>query len=418
MSDFKKTAKAAAHNKRNASIVKILGACIFVCLVFCAGFFARGNSELLDAVGLSSFDTSVEANPGQTVSGNTYDSLSARVAEVQGILSEDSLDFYDLDQATTDVLSAFAKVTDDAFLRYFDESAYQAYLASASNPSAGIGVLFGEDEGYCYVADVFEGSPAAAAGIQTGDRIESIDGETREAWTSPDVLEALSRSEGESVYVTWRRPAIASGEPDTVYGTNLTFSSATEDNVTHSVGDGVAFINVTQISSDSASVVVDAIDEATAQGAQAFVLDLRDVPGGYLTQAVDIASLFIDSGVVVQVQTVDGVSARSVDGARATSAPLVVLVNQRTAGCAEVLAAALQESGRAEVVGTKTQGKGSVQVMQPLSFGGALRYTAAYYLTPRGSEIDGHGVSPDVESSNVAAQEEVAMDVARSQTAR
>ena len=95
--------------------------------------------------------------------------------------------------------------------------------------------------------------------------------------------------------------------------------------------------------------------------------------------------------------------------------PLVVITNGRTAGCAEVLVAALQESGRAEIVGEKTQGKGSVQAMQPLSFGGAIRYTAAFYLTPSGRQIDGNGISPNVETSNVSMQESVAFDSARSQ---
>lgn len=94
---------------------------------------------------------------------------------------------------------------------------------------------------------------------------------------------------------------------------------------------------------------------------------------------------------------------------------MVVITNGRTAGCAEVLVAALQESGRAEIVGEKTQGKGSVQAMQPLSFGGAIRYTAAFYLTPSGRQIDGNGISPNVETSNVSMQESVAFDSARSQ---
>ena len=415
MAERGNTAKVASHNKRNASIVKALGACIFVCLVFCAGFLVRGNTELLDALGLSSLEMDSRVNPGATVTGNTYDSLSARVAEVEGILANDSLDSYDLAQASSEVLGAYTSVTDDPFLRYYDDQSYQAYLASTKNPEAGIGVLFGEADGSTFASDVFEGSPAAAAGIRPGDVVQSIDGDTRDNWTAPDVIEALQRADGEGVFVTWRRAATVTSEADTVFSTNLTFSSASKDNVTYSVEEGAGVINVSQISSDTASAVSDAISGAASQGAQSFVLDLRDVPGGYLTQAVDVASLFIQSGTVVQIQTREGTTSRSADGKSATSAPLVVLVNERTAGCAEVLAAALQETGRAEVVGTKTQGKGSVQIMQPLSFGGALRYTAAYYLTPRGDKINGNGVSPDIETSNADTQYVVALDVARSQ---
>ena len=94
--------------------------------------------------------------------------------------------------------------------------------------------------------------------------------------------------------------------------------------------------------------------------------------------------------------------------------PVVVLVNENTAGAAEVLAAALQEVNKAPVVGTVTQGKGSVQVMQPLSFGGALRYTAAVYLTPSGRSLDGSGVSPDVMVRNGQDQSITAIEIARS----
>lgn len=413
MDTFKQTAKVASKNKRNASIVKFLGACIFVCVVFCAGFAVRGNTDLLDAMGLSSFDTDSDVNPGMTVSGDTYNSLSARFAEVDGILSEGGMGSYDLSQATAKALPAFLGAVDDPYLRYYDDQSYQSYLTTTKNPNAGIGVLFGESDGQCFVSDVFEDSAAASAGIQPGDRIVSIDGVAKTTWSAPDVLNALSRGEGESVFITWNRPATESSEEST-FGTTLTFSSSSEENVTYETQEGIGIIRLKQITSDSASQVTNAINAVTAEGAHSLVLDLRDVPGGYLTQAVDISSLFIQSGVVVQIETAEGTTSRSADGKSITTAPLVVLVNGRTSGCAEVLAAALQETDRASVVGTATLGKGSVQIMQPLSFGGALRYTAAYYLTPNGRQIEGTGVSPDIESSSASTQESVALDVARS----
>ena len=375
----------------------------------------RGNTDLLNAMGFSSLDVDTETNPGLTVSGDTYDSLSARVAEMEGVLKKSSMDDYDLGQVTTKVLSSYAESTGDPFLKYYDETSYRAYLASTKNPEAGIGVLFGENEGKCFASDVFEDSSAAAAGIETGDYVQSIDGVSKSSWSIPEVLDALSRSEGESVYVTWNRPSQKQGENGTTFSTTLTFSSSSQDNVTWSVRDGVCTIDVKQITSDSASMVQNALNDSTSKGAQAFVLDLRDVPGGYLTQAVDIASLFIQNGVVVQIETVSGTTSRSAAGDSVSNAPLVVITNGRTAGCAEVLAAALQESGRAEIVGEKTQGKGSIQAMQPLSFGGAIRYTAAYYLTPSGRQIDGNGITPNVETSHVGTQDSVAFDSARSQ---
>ncbi len=143
-------------------------------------------------------------------------------------------------------------------------------------------------------------------------------------------------------------------------------------------------------------------------------------PGGYLTQAVDIASLFIESGVIVEIQTVDGpASSKKASGATITSAPLVVLVNKYTAAAAEVLAAALQDNQRAQLVGETTLGKGSVQVVRELDFGGAVRYTAALYLTPLGYHIDDTGIVPQAVVANGDAdgktddQRIVALDTAR-----
>ncbi len=414
MKELKRSTKVDFSNKRNASIVKFLGACIFICLVFCAGFLVRGNTVLLNAMGFDSFDADTKVNPGLTVSGDTYDSISARVAEVEGVLKKSSLDEYDLSQVTTKVLNAYVEAADDPFLRYYDETSYRAYLASTKNPEAGIGVLFGEADGKCFVSDVFEDSAAGASGIQAGDYVVSIDGVSKTSWSTPEVIDALSRTEGEDVYVTWARPAQKSGESVTTFGTNLTFSSNSQDNVTWSIADGVCTIDLKQITSDCDTLVAAAINDSVSQGAQAFVLDLRDVPGGYLTQAVGIASLFVPSGVVVQIETQSGTTSRSADGETLTTAPLAVLVNGRTAGCAEVLAAALQESGRAQIVGEQTQGKGSIQAMQPLSFGGAVRYTAAYYLTSSGRQIDGNGITPNVETANETTQESVAIDSVRS----
>ena len=399
--------------KRNANIIKVVGVCIVAIALFVAGFMFRGNTELLTAMGFTSFTTKQETNPGQTVSGNTYDSLSARVAEVQGIIANDSVDTYDLNSATTATLDAFIKTMNDPYARYFDASSYQTYLNSVSSPSTGIGVLFGESDGSCYVVDVFEGSEAANMGVLPGDYVEAIDGEKKDQWSLPEVTNTLHRDEGETVYITWRRPG-KDNAGATTFNTSLRYESSPETNITYSITNGIAYIETKQLGSDCAEVLKKTIAQATSEGASALVLDLRNIPGGYLTQAVEIASLFIQSGTVVQIKSGDTTTTKTADGAEVTNLPLVVLVNEKTAGSAEVLASALQDSQRATVVGVQTQGKGSVQVMQPLSFGGALRYTAATYLSPSGRAIDGVGVTPDVVITNTERQVPIALEIAAS----
>lgn len=400
--------------KRNANIIKGVGVCIVLLAVFVAGFAVRGNTDLLTMVGFSNLSVQQEVNPGETVSGNTYDSLSARVAEVQGIIADDSVDTYDLTTATTATLDAFIKTMNDPYARYFDATSYQTYLNSVTNPSSGIGVLFGENDGSCYAVDVFEGSEAANMGVLPGDYIEAIDGEKKDQWSMPEVTNTLSRDENEMVYITWRRPGKDTTGGGTTFNTSLHYTNEPTTNITYNVTNDIAFIEVKQFNSDCASVLKQTIQEAEGKGATAIVLDLRNIPGGYLTQAVEIASLFVQSGTVVQIKSGDTTSTKTADGEPITNVPVVVLVNEKTAGSAEVLAAALQDSHRATVVGVQTQGKGSVQVMQPLSFGGALRYTAATYLSPSGRSIDGVGVTPDVVISNVDRQASIALEIAAS----
>lgn len=418
MAESNKKSKLIGVYKHNASIVKVLGACILVCVIFCAGFLLRGNDQFLQALGFSDINSSEEQNAGMTVTGNTYDSLSARVAEVEGTLDQESLDSYDLNTTTKAVLDSFLASAGDPYLRYFDDQSYQSYLTNTAKADSGVGVLFGEIEGECYVFDVFEDSEAALAGVHEGDRIVSIDGSERDTWSMPDVVNSLARDDGQSVYITWQRSSDDPVNPNEIYSTNLTYVAASATNIKTNVDDSVLYIDVSQLASDSGSVVRKAIEDNADNNISGIVLDLRDVPGGYLTQAVDIASLFITSGTVVQIQTNDNVTTKSADGQSITQLPLVVIVNGRTSGSAEVLAAALQESDRATIVGQKTQGKGSVQVMQPLSFGGALRYTAATYLTAEGRAIDGSGVYPDVEASSEGSQYEVAYELALAHSER
>lgn len=416
MAIHEKKSKALLPYKRNAGIVKILGACIFVCLVFCAGFLVRGNTSLLNSLGFGGLAVVDQASE-QKAALNNQDSVSTRIEEVESLLATDSLDSYDLNSATTSVLNALIASTGDSYLHYYDDKSYRSYLESASKADSGIGVLFGENNGSCYVVDVFEGSKAAASGVQEGDCITSIDGTKKDDWTMPEVISALNRNDGESVYITWRRPD-TSGSGGELYSTTLPYSSQSVPNVTYQMDGSVVNIDIKQISSDSSALVRQVLQEAISKGATSVVLDARDVPGGYLTQAVEIASLFIPSGTVVQIQTKDTTTVKAADGESVTALPLVVITNGRTAGSAEVLAAALQEAGRATIVGTTTQGKGTVQVMQPLSFGGALRYTAANYLTSNGRAIEGSGVLPDITVSNTDSQLMVALEVAASQTTR
>ena len=403
---------------RNIKMAKSFAILIIIAAAFIGGFAVRGNESLLTAMGLQQYVTSSDAKTSSTTTSTTYNSVSARLSEVESTINNDSLDTYDLDTATSKVLDAFAASTQDNYLRYYDASRYTAMNNSSSATGGGIGVLFSEYNGNAYAVDVFEGSPAQQAGVQTNDAIAAIDGDRSHQWTASEVTSALKRDEGQQVVVTWRRGSTLDDTKGTEFTTTLTCTASSEANVTYELSDEVGYIRLKQLTQNSATFVKAAIADLDAQGAQSYVLDLRDNPGGYLTQAVDVSSLFVKSGTIVRIRTKTAdETTKNASGDVATEKPLVVLVNGNTSSAAEVIAAALQDNQRATIIGQKTLGKGSVQVTHDLSFGGALRYTAAYYKSPLDRTIDGYGINPDIvvgTSDEGDSQKDFAIETAQS----
>ncbi len=382
---------------RNIFLAKNFFIVILIAAAFVGGFAVRGNDALLAKLGLAQFVSSEQAATVNTSSSTTYNSVSARLSEVENVINNDSLDTYDLDTTTGKVLDAFAQATQDPYLRYYDASRYTAMNNDSSATGGGVGVLFSEYNGSAYAVDVFEGSPAQLAGVQTNDVVVAIDGDRGHQWTASEVASALKRDEGQQVVITWRRGTTLDDTKGSEFTTTLTCTTSVETNVTYELSDEVGYISVKQLTQNAATFVRQAVVDLDAQGAQSFVLDLRDNPGGYLTQAVDISSLFVKSGTIVRIRTKTAdETTKNASGEVATEKPLVVLVNGNTASAAEVIAAALQDNQRATIVGEKTLGKGSVQVTHDLTFGGALRYTAAYYKSPLDHAIDGYGINPSI----------------------
>ena len=405
---------------RNSRLIQIFVVIILACAMFAAGFLVRDHPYFLQRLGFPDTVTGLATNiADQNDTKDVYNSLSVRVAEVEDKLKNDSLDEYDLDEVTVKTLEAFAGATYDPYLRYYTAERYRELLNQVGEGYAGIGVLFSEYNGMAYVVDVFDGSEAQLAGIQEGDFVESINGDNSQSWSRAEVAAKLSQSKGSTVVITWRRPESLEADGGETFTTTLMCEEYDQTNVDteYDADRRVGYIKVRQFTQNSASLVQTAITELTAQGAGAFVLDVRDNPGGYLSQAVDMASLFMSSGTVVEIHTVDGIITKNASSQTATALPLVVITNKNSAAGAEILAAALKESQRATVIGTTTMGKGSVQTMSVLSFGGALRDTAAYYKTPEGRDIDRVGVAPDVTvemTDEGDAQKDYAIGVATS----
>lgn len=422
-SRFSNSKKHVSHQRAGDRWSKNVCACfvLLICIVlaFMAGFFVRSHVNFVSSLGFSVQEFDSQTSNSQS-SKNAYDSIAGRISEVEEYLSTYSLDEVDSDDATEAILQGLIESTGDEYAAYFTPERYEKYIKETAERSyTGIGVLFGEYDGRAYASDIFAGSQSQALGVEQGDYVVAIDGDSTHKWSMADVIGALSLNSGESVVVTWLRPTSQDTFSGTEFTTTLECTESVEPNVTSYIsGENVGYIKLAQISSNSAELVSSQISELSEAGARALVLDLRGNPGGYLTQALDISSLFVSSGVLVRIQTNDSSSTRSASGSAQTIAPLVVLIDEYTSGVAEVLAASLSDNQRATLVGSTTAGKGSVQVIRELSFGGAIRYTAANYLTPQGVEIDKVGISPDVSVTNSDSETDtqllVAVDIARS----
>ena len=396
-----RAAMAEREHRRNKRILRLLCFVVAIAVAFVAGFALRSQDQFLVSLGFSIPGVQKAGTQSTDVKKSPYDSISARLSEVEDVLAKSDLNGYDLDEATKEVFKGFSNACDDKYFEYLDPSRYASFVKDSSDGAYnGVGVLFSDYNGRALVSDVFSGSAAEAAGVQQGDVLVGIDGDTSHDWSVTEAISGLSRNAGETVVVTWMRPSSVGAKTGTSYTTALTCSSYKEQNVTYSLDGTVGYIRVRQITQDTADNVSAALADLIDQGATSFVVDLRDNPGGYLTQAVDVANLFIKTGVIVEVQTSTGTSPKSASGKTVTDLPLVVLTNGYTSGAAEVLAAALQDNQRATIVGETTIGKGSVQVVHELSFGGAIRYTAGYYKSPLGHDIDGVGVIPDIAISS------------------
>ncbi len=330
-------------------------------------------------------------------------------SEVQRIINAEALKPSDETSLTAGVIKGMLESLDDPYAAYFDKQHYQYFNEQTSGEFYGIGITISDKEGRAYVVTVLDKTPAKAAGLKAGDVIVSIDGVTRDKWDVDEVVKRVRGPVGTTVKLGIERKGSAKPIVFSIKRAKIDVPNVEQA----MVGKDVGYIRLYSFNQRSGDDVAKAIEDLTKKGAKGFVFDLRDNPGGLLSASVDVTSLFVKDGVVV---TVDGRAAGTdetyrVSGDVATNAPLVLLVNENSASASEIVAGALQDYKRATIVGVTSFGKGSVQQLEKLSFGGAVKLTIAHYLTPKGRVIDKKGVVPEiVVKMDAAKQAEKATD--------
>jgi carboxyl-terminal processing protease len=284
----------------------------------------------------------------------------------------------------------------DAHSQFLDADEYRDIRISTTGSYTGIGIEVHDDDGIVTVITPMAGSPAARSGIRSGDRIIAVDGKAIESGKLHDTMSRMRGRAGTKISVTVER----SGDAITHEMRREVIRVAS---VHHELlGPAYGYVRVNQFSETTArelSRAIDAMQDESDSMLEGMVLDLRNNPGGVLDAAVDVSDLFLDSGIIVSAEgrTVDSRFRRSAHrGDVLDGAEMIVLVNQGSASASEIVAGALQDHGRATVVGTTTFGKGLVQTVMPLSKGRAIKLTTSRYYTPSGDSIHETGITPDV----------------------
>jgi len=286
-----------------------------------------------------------------------------------------------------------AAVGDD-YTYYMDPKVYEVESTSLSGEYEGIGAYVDTQGEYLTIVSPIEGSPAAAAGLRPGDQIIAIDGEDMTGVTPEEARQKVLGPAGTTVVLTVSREGESEPLEFTIVRAKITVPSVTGE----MREDGIAYIDINQFGDNTTSQLRDKLDELLAQNPKGILLDLRFNPGGYLITSVEVMSEFIDEGVVLIEEYGDGSrdTYKALGNGKATDIPLVVLVNEGSASASEIVAGALQDYGRAKLVGVQTFGKGSVQTFNPLSNNqGAARVTIARWLTPKERLIQDVGLTPD-----------------------
>ncbi len=263
----------------------------------------------------------------------------------------------------------------------------------------GLGIEVTQEEGFVKVVSPIDGTPADQAGVEAGDFITHVDGESVLGLNLDEAVDMMRGPVGSEIIITIVREGEVEPFDVTIVRDTIKLTAVR----TRTEGDTVVLRVTTfndQTSPGLEEGIAEQVEEAGGiENVNGFVLDMRNNPGGLLTEAIRVSDFFLDKGEIVSTRgrdPEDGDRFNATPGDLAQGKPIVVLINGGSASASEIVAGALQDHRRAIVVGTKSFGKGSVQTVMPLRGDGAMRLTTARYYTPSGRSIQALGVSPDI----------------------
>src|SRR2546428_11291471 len=354
-----------------------------------------------------------EAQPGKSEEDNGYAQISifAKTLELlrQDYVDENKTSYHDLvTAAMKGMLSSL-----DPHSQFMDPSDFRDMQDETRSRFNGLGIEVSMKNGLPTVITAMEDTPAAKAGILSGDQILRINGISTERMDLQDAINVLRGPAGAKVTLTLLRPATKEIKDYSLERAEIKVQSVKGARLLDAELTGpfrIGYIRLIQFNEPTAEELAKALDELQKQGMQALLLDLRNNPGGLLNSAVDVCAQFLPPNTKV-VSTQGRVASQQHDYSTSgvkkerSNFPMVVLINEGSASGAEIVAGALKDLRRAVLVGETTFGKGSVQNVMQLPDGSAVRFTTAKYYTPSKQVIQGNGVTPNIRVGMTAEQE-------------
>lgn len=285
---------------------------------------------------------------------------------------------------------------DDPYATYFDGTSSTNFNQTLEGNYEGVGIEVTLDNNKVKITKVFADTPAKKAGIKVGDYITKVNGESVEGKSLSDVVSLIKNAKNKEVEITITRD----NQEKTMKVTRTTVDMPyTSSKVYEENGKKIGYLKIEMFSNNITKQVKKELESLKKKNIDKLVIDVRDNPGGYLTQVTEILSLFMTKkDVIYQLQTKNNKEKVYSTSSKATySYPVVVLINENSASASEILASAFKETYNAEIVGVNSYGKGTVQKTGDLNNGDTIKYTVQKWLTPRGNWINEKGVTPTKE---------------------
>ena len=332
--------------------------------------------------------TQVQANP----SDKLYQKLDL-FSDVLDTLKKEYVDDVKQDEVIDSAINGMLQSL-DPYSSYMSPEAFQNMSRDTKGEFGGLGIEITMESGLVKIITPIEGTPADKAGVQAGDYIDKIEDKQVKGMTLLDAVKLMRGKVGTSLEITVRRPEV---EGEIKF--NITRAIIKIREVSAEVKNNIGYIRLRAFNEQSHNQLIKQLKKISNKKIDGYILDLRNNPGGLLSQAIKITETFLDGGEIVSTRGRDKNDIRIFNakkGDKINNKPLIVLINQGSASASEIVSGALKDHKRAILLGEKSFGKGSVQSIIPLKNRGGLRLTTAKYYLPSGESIHEKGVEPDI----------------------